>query len=278
MLKDFKWQPQGQASFGGALLGLYQRLDQCFVRLAQGCQAREFKFPSHLPAVTLEKLDYFNSFPHLITMPVTLERSEENLENFRGNRALHDGAISLTRIAPIRHVLTPAACYHFYQFFDGSSLEGPLYLTTAATCNRCEDYYEPLQRQWNFNMREIVCIGAADTVKSFLAEHEEKVSALAKKYGIAITWQDATDPFFKPAQNPKHLAQRLDPVKKEMIFGDGLAIGSVNFHRNYFGEAFHITANGEAAYSGCVAFGLERWMHAVIKTFGEYPKDWPDFA
>lgn len=278
MLDDFKWQPEGQASFGGELLELYRRLDRSFVRLAQDCAAKEFKFPSHLPATTLEKLDYFHGFPHLITMPVTLERSEENLEAFRQNRGLKDGSIPVTRLAPLRHVATPAACYHFYQFYQGTALEVPLYLTTAATCNRCEDYYEPLQRQWNFNMREIVCIGPAETVKKFLATHEEKVTALASANGLDFTWTDATDPFFKPAQNLKHLAQQLDPVKKEMVFGGSLAIGSVNFHRNYFGEAFGITINGETAFSGCVAFGLERWMHAVISTFGENPERWPAFA
>ena len=148
--------------------------------------------------------------------------------------------------------------------------------STHATCHRHEEYYEPLQRQWNFGMREIVCIGTADEVKEFLESYEAKVNDLVSAAGIDIDWEDATDPFFNPSKNPKYLAQKLDPVKKEMIYEGKLAIGSTNFHRNYFGEAFNITAGGEDAFSGCVAFGLERWMYAILKQFGTSPESWPD--
>jgi hypothetical protein len=69
--------------------------------------------------------------------------------------------------------------------------------------------------------------------------------------------------------------QKLDPVKTEMVFENRLAIGSVNFHRNYFGEAFDIQCGGEAAFSGCVAFGVERWIAAWLSTFGPQSGDWP---
>jgi hypothetical protein len=90
-----------------------------------------------------------------------------------------------------------------------------------------------------------------------------------------VRWQAATDPFFNPSSNPKYLAQRLDPVKTEMVYGGDLAIGSVNFHRNYFGETFAIERGGEPAFSGCVAFGLERWLYAFTDHFGPNPTDWP---
>lgn len=278
MTENLKWHPDGQASFGGEMLTLYHQLDLCFLNLARDCGAKEYKFPSHLPAEFLDRLDYFHGFPHLMTMPAVLDRTEENIELFRQKGGLIDGAIPVTTLAPIRHVLTPAACYHFYRHFEGAALDHPLYLTTVATCHRCEEKYEPLQRQWNFNMREIVCIGSAETVKDFLRDYEIKVKELTSAIGIIIAWKDATDPFFRPTQNPKHLAQRIDPVKKEMIFEDHLALGSLNFHRNYFGEAFKINFNGELAFSGCVAFGIERWMHAILKTYGPDAKNWPDLA
>ena len=61
-----------------------------------------------------------------------------------------------------------------------------------------------------------------------------------------------------------------------MVFADHLAIGSVNFHRNYFGEAFGITRDGQEAYSGCVAFGVERWLYAWLAHFGTDEAGWPD--
>jgi hypothetical protein len=62
-----------------------------------------------------------------------------------------------------------------------------------------------------------------------------------------------------------------------MVFQGRLAIGSVNFHRNYFGEAFEISRDGREAFSGCVAFGLERWIYAFLERFGMNESDWPDF-
>jgi hypothetical protein len=69
--------------------------------------------------------------------------------------------------------------------------------------------------------------------------------------------------------------QKLDPVKIEMVFNGDLAIGSVNFHRNYFGEAFRITRAGADAYSGCIAFGVERWIFAFLTHFGTDEAGWP---
>jgi hypothetical protein len=117
---------------------------------------------------------------------------------------------------------------------------------------------------------------SADEVKKFLEDCRERVLGFFRKADLPINWENATDPFFRPTKNPKYLLQKLDPVKQEMVYGGSLAIGSVNFHRNYFGEAFRITRGGEEAFSGCVAFGLERWIYAILDRFGGDPAGWPD--
>ena len=43
------------------------------------------------------------------------------------------------------------------------------------------------------------------------------------------------------------------------------AVASFNLHETFFGRRFGITAaDGGPAWSGCVAFGLERWLLAVV--------------
>ena len=127
-------------------------------------------------------------------------------------------------------------------------------------------------------MREIVCIGTAQEVKTFLANLQERVGQFFQAIQLPIEWKSATDPFFNPSRNPKYLLQKLDPVKTEMVFGEKLAIGSVNFHRNYFGEAFRINCQGKEAFSGCVAFGLERWLWGFLTQFGPSEKNWPEIG
>jgi len=276
-LPGLRWNENGQSSLSGDLLELERRLERMFLRWAAREGADEHRFPTFLPARELQKLDYFRSFPHLVTFPVVLDADRANLESFvKGEPIGADGGIRLTRAAPIRDVLTPAACYHFYVTFQGETLGAPRFVTTRATCFRREAFYEPLERQWSFAMREIVCLGTAEEVQRFLARREADVEAAWRRLDLPVTWQAATDPFFNPSKNPKYLAQKLDPVKREMVFQEKLAIGSSNFHRNYFGEAFGIARAGAEAFSGCIAFGVERWILAIVTRFGADPKGWPD--
>ena len=89
-----------------------------------------------------------------------------------------------------------------------------------------------------------------------------------------MEWQAATDPFFDPRADPRFLMQKLEPIKRELVFEDRLAIASVNFHRDFFGETFGITVNGEPAFSGCLAFGVERWIYALLAHYGPAPEQW----
>ena len=57
-------------------------------------------------------------------------------------------------------------------------------------------------------------------------------------------------------------------VKEELLCGD-LAIASLNFHRNFFGERCGIQlASGGPAFTGCVGMGLERWIHVLQQRHG----------
>lgn len=276
MLQGFKFIENGQSNLSGPVLRLFQSLERFFLKLAGESKAEDYQFPTFIRASELAKLDYFRSFPHLVTFPVALDRDPENIREFMsGKTADASGELHLTKLQPVCDCLTPAACYHFYIHHQGEKLSQPRYMTTRANCYRREEYYLPLQRQWNFNMREVVCLGSADEVREFIERHKGRVKALFEELGLPIRFEVATDPFFDPTKNPKFIMQTLDPVKTEMIFGENLSIGSFNYHRNYFGEAFRIERNGEDAHSGCVAFGMERWIFAVLNHFGTEESRWP---
>lgn len=266
---------RGQTVLTGDLLDLDARLDSIFTGWARCWNAAEYRFPACVEARYLERLDYFQSFPHLATFPVTLDKEHDNIREFaRGQACDPQGSVNLPKLSPTEHVLTPAACYHVYIELEGEVLGAPRYITTRATCFRNEEEYTPLQRQWNFSMREIVCLGTAAEVENFLTRSTYVINHFAAGIGLPAEWADATDPFFSPASNPKYLFQKLEPVKRELVFGGDLAIASTNFHRDYFGEAFHITRDGENAYSGCVAFGMERWLSAFLDAYGATKEQW----
>jgi hypothetical protein len=115
-----------------------------------------------------------------------------------------------------------------------------------------------------------------EEVRAFLAAMPKKWDEFFSSIGLPVTWKTATDPFFNPGQNPSAILQNLDPVKKELTFGGKLALGSANFHRNFFCEAFGIKRDGKTAFSGCVGWGIERIMYVFLTHFGYERKNWPD--
>jgi seryl-tRNA synthetase len=179
------WLPSGQSALSGDLLGLDDTLDGIFLGWAARRGAARYRVPTFIAVADLARLDYFHSFPHLVTFPVTLEASDANLARF-AEQGTVGGEARLTETAPVRDVLTPAACYHFYSLLKGRELPGPVYLTTRATCFRREAYYAPLERQWSFSMREIVCLGTADEVKAFLEAEQARVAAFAARAGLPL--------------------------------------------------------------------------------------------
>ena len=274
--RGMRHRERGQTVLNGDLLELDRRLDTVFTGWARRWNAQEYRFPACIEARHLDRLDYFRSFPHLATFPVTLERGGDTIERFSASDPCSaEGAVALGALDTVRHVLTPAACYHVYVELEGEVLDAPRYITTRATCFRNESTYTPLERQWNFSMREIVCLGTAAEVEDFLLRTTRVINHFSAGLNLPVEWADATDPFFSPAGNPKYLFQKLEPVKRELVLDGELAIASTNFHHAHFGESFEILRGDDHAFSGCVAFGMERWLSAFLRAYGENSADWP---
>jgi hypothetical protein len=267
--------PSAPAVLGDAQLALLNALDALFLGWARELQAEEYGFPPVIPAGVLARVDYYHAFPHLCTFPVSLERRPENLRAFADNGACDgDGVLWLTDLEPVREVLTPAACYHVYALLEGRRLEAPALVTTRATCFRRESAYAPLTRQRAFQMREIVCLGTRAEVESWLAGLCSRLVELSARLELDTGLAPASDPFFAPERSAAYVMQKAFALKTELLQGE-LALSSLNRHEQRFGRAFGILRDGAPAFSGCVAFGLERWLHAVSARHGLVPAGWP---
>jgi seryl-tRNA synthetase len=266
---------RGYATLSGPALRLYRRIERALDAWVAGFSAEDHLAPPFIPAATLDRAGYFQAFPHHTTFPVALASASESLQRFADAPFTADGALDLGGAAQAFEVLTPAACYHLYPTLTNTALGGPRHLGVAASCFRREALHQPLARQWAFHMREVVCLGTAAEVQAFLRVARARMTALAETLGLAVRWCAATDPFFEPRAARKRLLQQIAPLKHELVFGDGLAIGSLNFHQAHFGEAFGITTPEGPAFSGCAAFGLERWVAALFATHGDDDERWP---
>ena len=266
-----------QTILSGAVLQLAQRIDRLFGHWAAQFGAEEQRYPPLVSVEQLHKLEYFKSFPHQAIFPVSLSPGDENLSAFADDPVSSEGQLRLTQTSPINQCLTPAACFPVYMSMTGQNLSATAIVTLRSFCFRQEESVTPLARQTTFTMREVVSVGSQDEVQEFLDRFKQVVEDFFDHWSLPVALERATDPFFHAPRNRKYIMQKVAPLKHEMVFDDHLAIGSINFHQNSFGEAFDISCQGNQVFSGCVAFGIERWLFAFLDYFGTEPECWPRF-
>ncbi len=264
-----------QTILGSTVLRLADDIDRLFTHWARHFGAEEQRYPPLLSVAELDKLEYFKSFPHQAIFPVSLSTDDENLNQFANDPVSPEGRLQLTETAPVCHCLAPAACFPIYMSLAGQDLPATKFVTVRSLCFRKEGSVTPLTRQTTFSMREVVCIGAQEEVQLFLEQFRNLVEAFFERWKLPIKLERATDPFFNAPTNRKYIMQKVAPLKHEMVYNGHLATGSINFHQNSFGETFDISCKGSPVYSGCVAFGIERWLFAFLEHFGSKPKGWP---
>jgi seryl-tRNA synthetase len=109
----------------------------------------------------------------------------------------------------------------------------------------------------------------------------ERGLAILKAVGLPVTSVIANDPFFGRRGRMLKADQRDQSLKFELVVPvcsteKPTACVSLNYHQEHFGHAFGIrTAEGEAAHTACIGFGVERIALALFKTHGFDVARWP---
>lgn len=217
-------------------------LDRRFAGLATGHGAVQVDPPYLLSRAFLDRVEFFSSFPRR-AVPAA-----------RGDS-----------------FLPPATCYRLFQALQGSDLEAPLVATLTGPCFRREPRYD-LGRRHAFTMREAVIVAAEETAASTRDELAEASLQLARRLGIEAGLEQADDPFFAEPGRAKRLLQRLLRLKVELVAtvaGERLAIASFNLHQDFFGTRLDMKVGGAPAWSGCAAWGIERWRLALEEIRGD---------
>ncbi|WP_420349383.1 aminoacyl--tRNA ligase-related protein [Pelagibius sp.] len=270
MSTEFFSSTQGMATITPTGVAVFNSLEDLFLIWATRCNAQEVRYPSLIRVQDLDRLNYFQNFPQLVMCACTLHGGVHD----RYSQG-HDGnAVEAIPSADLRdpeYCLPPAACYSIYLDLQGSTLNRTQYFTTTANCFRSESHFRGLERLRGFSMREIVCVGTAEDVKTHLGDYRELLGIFMDNLGLPVAFEHATDPFFDKSSAAAR-AERIFPTKEELVYDGNLAIGSINYHRRFFGKRCDISIDGRPASTGCVAFGIERWMHALAQQFGNDPQ------
>lgn len=269
----------GAIGVRGDALFLLRWLEREITMLAQRETPEDWAAPPALAMRTLEHAEYFASFPFWLTAVSHMPDDESALERIA--RDVEPVLAARSAMLSSDVALPPALCYHVFERLAGRRLETSQLITLSGTCWRHEgDRISPLERQWAFTMREIVCVGPASEVEEFRQRGMRLAGALASRLDLDAGFLVATDPFFAPTARGKAIVQRVRALKHELALPVGgersTAAASFNNHEQFFGEAFGITlSTGEVASSACVAYGLERWLLAFLVAHGVDRAAWP---
>jgi len=251
---DLELTSHGSLVLRGAVAELRDWLDATVCDWANDLGATGLTFPEDISLSSLERAGFLSAFP---------EKLVRNGEDAR----------------------PPAVCYHHYPTLSDCTVTASGSIVTAlGRCFRNEfEEQSPtaVERLREFTMREIITVGTPQTVEMVRGELMMRVDTWTKELGLDGAIEIATDPFFTAESRGRMLMQQMLPLKYELRLrasedGRTIAAASFNNHHDHFGKAFRIKLeSGHPANTGCVAFGWERWVIAIVNQHGADERNWP---
>jgi seryl-tRNA synthetase len=279
-LKEFG---RGRLGVGPKVMALIHAIDALILDKFSQFAPVEYQFPSLISAEVLDRCRYLKNFPASLSLVAHLREDLSVLQKFAGSVRWEMDHLVFPReaLSPFGLLLAPSVCFHWYAWLQGENLANERTITAVGKCFRYEsNSLLGLERLWDFTMREVVFVGVPMDVRTrrdaALRAGESVLEALDLSYELVT----ATDPFFLDSYSVQAAFQQGFELKHEFLCplayrGKNLAVGSVNYHQDFFGRSFNITVGDAPCHTGCIGFGLERLALAVLAQHGTETKHWP---
>jgi len=279
---------EGQVGFGEPLIKLMDYFDSRILEIVNDLfEVEEFRYPTLIPTKVIEKCGCVDSFPQLLMFVSSLHNDLDSYKKFKDD---FDSKQSIDNyvfdyVNKVDYCLPPTMCYHTYNQFEDSvfSKDGNKVITSKGKSFRNESRYQKtLERLWDFTIREIVFLGSREFVSECRTKLMEASFSLMEELGLTGHAEVANDPFFaSPDTVLKTFNQRLQSLKYELRINleenHTISIASFNYHDHFFGENFNMKFdNDDYIITGCVGFGLERFMFAFLTQYGLNQSNWPN--
>lgn len=241
---------------------IYWKLDSVFENIAiKEFNAMKARIPSIMPAEALEELGYFDNFKsHLTKCIPHIKLPANNNEKLTSN---NEG-----------YYLSPAGCLPIYPEISKYSENVPFCITALMSAFRYESGVWGRTRSWEFHCREMIFIGDRSYITNSFNTVRSIINEFAQKNNIITEVKNADDSFICDKENNrrskilKKMQQNMG-LKNEISWkdpiGNDVAIASFNFHNHHFSKKYSWDNNGKIV-SGCIGFGLERWLCAWLES------------
>lgn len=277
---------EGLFSFQGEFATVMSAIESWMLNKAIGLSALPQDHPSVWPIDLYRKIDYFKEYPHHAMLMTSVKEDYETRLEFAkkyGARKTFDSIkLDQNEFTDIRFGAPNACCDCCYYSLSDSDMQENLLLTTKNKSVRNENSKTGgLDRLRSFTQRDIVAIGTADHVAQYRQVFIDLATELVSLLEISARIETAHDPFFGNDTAMKNIFQYISNVKLEILaklnFSDRyIAVGSINWHLDFFGKAFNFRAkDAKYANSCCIGIGMERFAYMLYCQFGTDVARWP---
>lgn len=246
---------------------LLTNLNNLLYSIAEREGAIQKDYPIILEESNLNKNKYHLEFPQNIMFVGRVPHNYSDLEDVKKKKNINGFYHNKGQY------LRPCICYSTYDELSDMVLDNNIIFTAMGKCFRNEVEWKINDfRKREFYMREIIFIGT----KEFVLQTREKfiniVWDIFNDFKLVGRIETASDPFFFSDDYKKGTFQKIAETKYELvgIYGkESTSIASFNYCGDTLCKVYNIkNSKNEYLHSGCVAFGLDRWVALISRVYG----------
>ncbi len=252
-----------------------------FMKMALKLGAIEKIYPVLLPMNILKKTGYIRTSPQYLTFCSSSEEDTEKLNSI--NRKVNNREPLKAILEEPRLALSPSACFSVYMDLKDKEVDEPKVYTICQDVFRNEGRFnwDDFARLRNYTLREFVFVGDMEFIKEKRIQSLEMVKEFVKKLNLDSRVCITYDPFVMPSMQKFKEIQISEETKFELQLSysndKNLAVASFNIHGDAFTTPFNIKVkNVSNPVTGCVGFGMERWVLAFLAQYGLNRENWPE--
>ena len=268
----------GQIALINQAKKLFEFFDSSFAEIAKSFGAVEKLYPALIPVDAYQETGYLKISPQYSIFCSSPHEDIDLLVDI--NKKVTENDIHESLSEP-KFGLSPSACFHTYIEYRNKNLDNNTVVTFNQNVFRNEGRFcwDDYGRLMDYHVREIVLIGTekfvADTRKAILEEARKFI----EKIGLCGEIATASDPFVIPTMQKYKKLQMQEKSKYELKLlcsnEKKLACASFNFHGESFTHPFNIRVkDATPTVTGCIGFGIERWILAYLAQFGTDVNNW----
>ncbi|KYH33958.1 amino acid--[acyl-carrier-protein] ligase [Clostridium tepidiprofundi DSM 19306] len=270
----------GVVSLNGKAQFLYDFMENEFVKLGKNMGAVWKRYPALLSIKDYQKTGYIKNSPQYSIFCANAHediKELEKLDKIVGTEELSDV------LATPKFALSPSGCFYVYIEHKNKILDDNKMFTFTGHVFRNEGRfnYDEIGRLRDYHCTEIVFLGEEKFVKESRMYVIERIKELLIRWNLNGILIKASDPFIMPRMQKFKKIQLIDDSKYELKLNvskdKNISVASFNLHGTAFSYPFNITMKKcEETVTGCVGFGIERWVIAFLSQYGECVERWPE--